>query len=63
MRNGLAFALLALAGVVRAAVEPLDDRPINEIPAGPVLFSGPDGAFVIYDSTANSRKEPVPAVD
>lgn len=53
MRHALVAACTALAGC--AAAEPVPYHSQNEIPLGPGLFSGPEGAFVLrFDSAAPS---------
>ncbi len=47
-RARLASVALALLLAACAGAKPFEYRPIHEIPDGPGLFTGEDGAWVIY---------------
>lgn len=47
IRHALAAAALLALGAC-AEVQPLDYTEAHEIPPGPGIFSGEDGAFVLY---------------
>ncbi len=55
--RGLIVALIAFCLAACGSAEPFGYRPISEIPAGPGLFSGADGQFVIYRSTTTEPRE------
>jgi hypothetical protein len=53
------LVLLALCAALAAcaAAEPVPYHSGNEIPQGPGLFTGPEGAFVLRPFAAASRSE------
>jgi hypothetical protein len=59
MRGALLAACAALFGC--AAAEPVPYHSQNEIPLGPGLFSGPEGAFVLRLHSAAQSPAPSPA--
>ncbi len=56
-KRGLMVALIALGLTACQGAEPFDYRPISEIPAGPGLFSGAGGQFVLYRSAPSEPPE------
>jgi hypothetical protein len=47
--------ILAAVGLISAcAGKPFEYRPQNEIPAGPGMLTGPEGAFVLHRTTAET---------
>ena len=62
LRKALLSTLLATA-LVGCGGKAFDYHPQNEIPKGPGLFSGEDGAFVLISDKKQSRPQTETAAD